>query len=122
MAAALLSTERLVALTQTIVRIDSQTGREHAFAEWLASFLSDLGLGVTKLPVEEAGDTIVGVLEGNNPGPTMMLNFHLDTFDVFDGWVTDPFDPVLSADASRLVGLGAHDMSVHTFVLPCIGY
>jgi acetylornithine deacetylase/succinyl-diaminopimelate desuccinylase-like protein len=38
----------------------------------------------------------------------MMLNFHLDTFDVFDGWQTDPFRP--HQVENRLHGLGAHDM------------
>jgi acetylornithine deacetylase/succinyl-diaminopimelate desuccinylase-like protein len=37
-----------------------------------------------------------------------MLNFHLDTFPVCDGWIQDPFTPWL--EDGRLYGLGAHDM------------
>jgi acetylornithine deacetylase/succinyl-diaminopimelate desuccinylase-like protein len=37
-----------------------------------------------------------------------MLNFHLDTFPVCEGWDTDPFTPHL--EDGRLYGLGAHDM------------
>lgn len=108
----LLRVERLVELTQTLVRIPSETGREHAIGDWLAQFLHALGLIVQRIPVEDAGDTIVGTLAAtsSSDGPTMMLNFHLDTFDAFEGWETDPFDPRLSADGSRIVGLGAHDM------------
>jgi acetylornithine deacetylase/succinyl-diaminopimelate desuccinylase-like protein len=38
----------------------------------------------------------------------MMLNFHIDTFDAFDDWDTEPFKVVETED--RLIGLGAHDM------------
>ncbi len=37
-----------------------------------------------------------------------MLNFHIDTFDAFDGWETPPFKIV--EKEGRLYGLGAHDM------------
>jgi acetylornithine deacetylase/succinyl-diaminopimelate desuccinylase-like protein len=57
--------------------------------------------------VDDAGDTIVAILKGGN-GPKMMLNFHIDTFDAFDGWDTDPFK-VVEKDG-RLYGLGTHDM------------
>ena len=115
----LLRTERLVELTQALVRIRSETGHEHAIGDWLVDFLEGLGLSVRRLPVEDAGDTIVGTLAGGGSaseeteedgGTTMMLNFHLDTFDAFEGWVTEPFEPQLSEDGSRIIGLGAHDM------------
>ena len=114
----LLRTERLVELTQALVRIPSETGHEHAIGDWLVDFLEGLGLSVRRLPVEDAGDTIVGTLAGGSAseeteedgGTTMMLNFHLDTFDAFEGWVTEPFEPQLSEDGSRIIGLGAHDM------------
>lgn len=125
MACTLLHTERLVELTQTLVAIPSETGREHAIADFLADFLQHLGLSVTRLAVDNAGDTIVGMLtsasgasngnadsdrSANVSGPTMMLNFHLDTFDAFEGWNSEPFEPYLSEDGSRIIGLGAHDM------------
>ena len=109
----LLRAERLVELTQTLVRIPSETGREQAIGDWLVHFLHNLGLSVQRIPVQDAGDTIVGTLattSSSSDGPTMMLNFHLDTFDAFENWDTDPFDPRLSADGRRIVGLGAHDM------------
>ena len=120
-ASELLRTERLVELTQALVRIPSETGHEHAIGDWLVDFLEGLGLSVRRLPVEDAGDTIVGTLAGGrvgeetqeDGGKTMMLNFHLDTFDAFEGWVTEPFEPQLSEDGSRIIGLGAHDMETH---------
>jgi acetylornithine deacetylase/succinyl-diaminopimelate desuccinylase-like protein len=104
----LLTAERLIDLTSTLVATPSVTGGEQRLAEWTAEFLSGLGLrDVRRLAVEESGDTVVGQL-GPEDGPGLMLNFHLDTFDVFDGWRTDPFRPHL--DSGRLYGLGAHDM------------
>lgn len=103
------SEDRLVELTRTIVSIPSETGDEQAMADWLIGFFHELGLqGVTRLPVEDAGDTVVATLRGTGGGPKMMLNFHIDTFDAFEGWETPPFEPVVRG--GRIIGLGAHDM------------
>ncbi len=100
---------RIVELAETLVSIPSVTGQEHEIADWTYEHLKAIGLaGVQRLPVQEAGDTIVGWIDGPASGPTMMLNFHLDTFPVCDGWNTDPLTPHLQD--GRLYGLGAHDM------------
>jgi acetylornithine deacetylase/succinyl-diaminopimelate desuccinylase-like protein len=101
--------ERLVELTETLVAIPSITNQEHAIADWTYEHFKALGLTqVQRLPVEDSGDTVVGWIDGPVAGPTMMLNFHLDTFPVCEGWETDPFTSHL--DDGRLYGLGAHDM------------
>ncbi|HEX9914810.1 MAG TPA: M20/M25/M40 family metallo-hydrolase [Candidatus Bathyarchaeia archaeon] len=103
------TTERLIELTKTLVSIPSETGKEQAMADWLVGFLKKLGLkDVKRLAVEDAGDTVVAVLKGSGEGPKMMLNFHIDTFDAFEGWETPPFKPVQRE--GRIIGLGAHDM------------
>jgi acetylornithine deacetylase/succinyl-diaminopimelate desuccinylase-like protein len=102
------SGERVVKLTKTLVEIPSETGKEQRIADWIINYFTELGLSdITRLPVEEAGDTVVAVLKGGS-GPRMMLNFHIDTFDAFEGWETDPFKAV--EKEGRLYGLGAHDM------------
>jgi acetylornithine deacetylase/succinyl-diaminopimelate desuccinylase-like protein len=59
--------------------------------------------------VNDAADTIVGWVNGaRNDEPSLLLAFHLDTFDVFDGWHSDPFTPHVTE--GRLYGLGSHDM------------
>lgn len=102
-----ISEDRLIELTKTLVEIPSETGKEKAIGDWLATYFKELGLKVTRLPVEEAGDSIVGVLKGGD-GPKLMLNFHIDTFDAFEGWDTDPFK--VDEKDGRMYGLGAHDM------------
>lgn len=98
----------MVELTKTLVEIPSETGKEQRIADWIINYFTELGLSdITRLPVEEAGDTVAAVLKGGS-GPNMMLNFHIDTFDAFEGWETDPFKAV--EKDGRLYGLGAHDM------------
>lgn len=105
----LITQSRLVDLVETLVSIPSVTGNEQPLSDWIAEFFNALGLqGVQQLPVEGAGDSVVGWFDGPDDGPALLFNFHLDTFDVFNGWQTDPFTPV--RNGNRLYGLGAHDM------------
>ena len=105
----LINQERLIALATTLVGIRSVTGQEHELAGWMYEHFRSIGLsGARRLPVEESGDSIAGWVDGPADKPAMMLNFHLDTFDAFDGWETDPFKPHL-ADG-KLYGVGSHDM------------
>ncbi len=103
-----ITAEKVACMTKTLVEIPSETGKEQAIANWLISYFTNLGLtGINRLPVEDAGDTVVAVLKGGH-GPKLLLNFHIDTFDAFDGWDTEPFEAV--EKDGRPYGLGAHDM------------
>ena len=105
----LITQERLIELTKTLVAIPSVTGQEHALSDWYFDYMQSIGLsGVQRLAVDEAGDTIVGYIEGSGDGPDFLFNPHIDTFDVAQGWETDPFTATL--DGNRLYGLGSHDM------------
>jgi succinyl-diaminopimelate desuccinylase len=100
---------RVVELTETLIAMPSITNQEQEIADWTYERFRALGLaGVHRLSVEDSGDTVVGWIEGPPLAPALMLNFHLDTFPVCDGWTTDPFIP--HQDGERLYGLGAHDM------------
>ena len=106
-----INAEKLVDLTSEMVAVRSITGSENRFADWVADYFQTIGLSdIQRLPVDQAGDTIVGVLDrsGQAEGPDMLLNFHLDTFPAFEGWDTDPFQTKL--EDGRLYGLGTHDM------------
>jgi succinyl-diaminopimelate desuccinylase len=100
---------RLLELTEAMVSIPSVANNEHEISDWIHNQFRSMGLeGVVRLPVEESGDTIAGWLEGPSDGPTLMFNFHMDTFDAFEGWEMEPFKPTLKGD--RLYGVGTHDM------------
>ena len=105
----LITEKRVVELTKELVSIPSTTGNEYEIVNWLDDFFHELNLeNIKRLPVEEAGDTIYAELSGKKENPCMMLNFHIDTFDTFEGWNTPPYKPV--EKGNRLYGLGAHDM------------
>lgn len=59
------------------------------------------------LPAERWGDNVICVLEGDEPGPTLLLNSHLDTVSAREGWETDPWTPTLRD--GRMYGLGSGD-------------
>jgi len=81
----IISGERVAELTRTLVEIPSETGKEQRIADWMIDYFAGLGLSdLTRLPVEDAGDTVAAVLKGGG-GPKMRVNFHIDTFDVFEG-------------------------------------
>lgn len=105
----LVSERRLIELVKELVSINSVTNHEQEISDWATNHLRGLGFdGVDRLPVDESGDTVVGWVDGPKGKPSMMLNFHMDTFDAFRGWETDPFMPVIKG--GRIYGLGAHDM------------
>jgi acetylornithine deacetylase/succinyl-diaminopimelate desuccinylase-like protein len=105
----LVETDKIVELAKRLISTPSVSGEEHALVDWLESYFKYIGLtDVARLPVEEAGDTLVGWLRGPEAGPTVMLNFHVDTFNAFEGWESEPMVPVVKN--RRIYGLGAHDM------------
>ena len=54
------------------------------------------------------GVNVVGALESGNPGPTVVVNGHLDTVKLCEGWTRDPY--AASIEGDRMYGLGACDM------------
>ncbi len=105
----LVSIDIVVELAKRLIAIPSVSGEEQDLVDWLENYFQDIGLeDIERHSVEEAGDTLTGWVRGPEDGPTLMLNFHVDTFNAFEGWETDPFEPVVKN--SRIYGLGAHDM------------
>jgi acetylornithine deacetylase/succinyl-diaminopimelate desuccinylase-like protein len=112
----LVETDKIVELAKTLISKPSVSGEEHELVDWLENYFKYIGLtGVQRFPVEEAGDTLIGWVKGKADGPIVMLNFHVDTFNAFEGWDTEPYVPVLQN--RRIYGLGAHDMKGGTACL-----
>ncbi len=101
-----ISSERVIALATMLVETPSVTNNEGAMSTLTADFLANCGYRVTRLSVPESGDTIVAEIGSGER--SFMLNYHLDTFDVFAGWNTDPFTATIVGN--RMYGLGSHDM------------
>ncbi len=96
----------LVALDSVNPSLVPGAAGEAAVAVRLADELRGIGLDVELTEVQPGRPNVVGVLEGREPGRTLMFCGHLDTVGV-EG-MDRPFDPV--ERDGRLYGRGAQDM------------
>ena len=79
---------------------------EGNIAQALELYLRAIGMDVAVEAVSPGRDNVVGVLEGREPGPSLMFCGHSDTVGV-EG-MTRPFDPV--EKDGRIYGRGSGDM------------
>jgi acetylornithine deacetylase/succinyl-diaminopimelate desuccinylase-like protein len=95
--------DRLRDLTLALVEVESPTGDTAAVAWRYANILAALGLAVEVIDEPFPGTPIViGRLNGGEPGPTIVLNGHLDTVPI-------PHDPP-RIEGGRVWGRGSADM------------
>ncbi|XKE44781.1 ArgE/DapE family deacylase [Halomonas organivorans] len=111
----------------SLIRIPSVTGQEDAavshIANWLQRFDAEIAYwndGIASLQrdprypgheVERAwAPVVVGVLRGEQPGPSVLLTGHVDVVPPgdYDHWHDEPFSGVARGD--RIFGCGASDM------------
>jgi acetylornithine deacetylase len=86
----------LVALTRTLVDIDSTTGRERDAGRWLADYLRTLGFEVSEQPVDDKRFNVLATVGK----PVVVLSTHFDC--------VPPFFPS-RVDRGRIYGRGACD-------------
>jgi len=99
--------EEGAALTASLIAHPSYPGAEAPVQEEIASWLRAAGLQPN---LQEAAPGRLNVVARvvNGPGPTLLLNGHVDTVLAVNGWSSDPWQP--RRDGDRLYGLGACDM------------
>ena len=85
-----------------LVRTPSPSGEEQRAAEVLARWAKAHGLAPE---IDDAAVRIV--VDGDAPGPTLLMASHLDTVPPGDGWSVPPYEGVVSG--GRLTGRGAVD-------------
>lgn len=85
-----------VALTCSLVDIDSTTGQESEAGRWLSSFLSALGYTVTEQRVDQTRFNVLAVVDR----PAVVLSTHFDT--------VPPFFPS-RVEGDRIYGRGSCD-------------
>lgn len=99
----LVDPDRLRDLTLELVEIESPTGDTAAVARRYAAILEEIGLDVEVLDDPfPATPVVIGHLRGGEPGPTVVLNGHLDTVPI-------PHAPPRVEDG-RVFGRGSADM------------
>lgn len=84
----MINRERLVKTFLELARIPGLSKKEGKIASEIASRLRRLGLKVRFDGVPEDGvvGNLIGYLEGNQPGPWLLLNAHLDTVGPIENW------------------------------------
>ncbi len=106
----LVSPDRILALEQAMIRIPSATFHEGPLADFLAGYLTELGLDVEVMDVRHGGNTTrqtIARLRGAGAGPTLMLNGHMDPVVSMSGWSVDPL--AAKYENGWIWGAGAHD-------------
>lgn len=98
----------VIELLTDLVSIDSSNpgGDEAAVAHKLKETFTGHGLDIEIEPVDDGHVNFVAVADFG-PGPTIMLNSHLDVVPTPGEWDTPPFSPSLRQ--GRLYGRGAAD-------------
>ena len=99
--------DEAAALTVELVSHRSYPGEEAAVQRTVAAWLKRHGLE-PELQVTVGDRPNVLARVENGPGPTLLLNGHVDTVLAVEGWSSDPWQPRREGD--RLYGLGACDM------------
>lgn len=99
--------DAVIALAGEMVRIPSVLGNEGALAEHIASVMKRLAFD--EVAVDHVGN-VIGVKNGDHPGPTLLIDGHMDTVDVQPegAWSTAPFSGTVQS--GRLYGRGSSDM------------
>jgi acetylornithine deacetylase/succinyl-diaminopimelate desuccinylase-like protein len=105
-------------LARGLVRIPSYTTEEEPLAEFIAEYMKSIGLDATLQEVPLAATTrsfnVIGKIEGEAGGPSLMFTGHMDhapalgrNYDDLSRWKRPPFDGVIEGD--WLYGKGSQD-------------
>ena len=107
----------VVDLCRTFVRIPSLSGQEGAMAQAAAAAMESLGFAVET----DACGSVVGVRRGSGPGPTVLLDAHMDTVPVTrpEAWAHAPHGAELAE--GRIWGRGATDTKGSLAAMLCAG-
>jgi acetylornithine deacetylase len=110
--------KRVLSFARRIIGIPSARYEEGPLADYLEGVMRGLGMNTEFVPVERGGKhtkNVIGRLRGSRPGPTVILNAHMDTGSgqyrglVFqpENWTKDPFAGIV--EDGWLYGVGTHN-------------
>ncbi len=102
--------QETVDLLQRLIQIESGNppGNEDRIAAFIKAYLSQKGINVTQLPLEEGRSSLVARIPGKQPG-SIVLCGHMDTVNAHEEkWTVPPFAGQIEED--RIWGRGSADM------------
>ncbi len=128
-ASSLIKRENMVKLLRELVNIKSPFFEESEIIDYLRGRLSCYNRLQTEIHHYEEktitgfkGENLIVRLTGKGGGPKMLINGHVDTVPLCDGWSVDPYAGI--EKDGRLYGLGSLDMkagvTASVFVLEAI--
>ncbi len=99
--------QAVIELTQKLVRCTTLHGDEQAAANLLAAEMRTLNYDQV---IIDPNGSVVGVIQGGQPGPTLLFDSHIDTVGISspERWQYPPFGGEIVE--GRLYGRGASDM------------
>lgn len=106
--------ENIIKLLSHLIKIYSPYFEEDEIMEFTYNWLKERKIPVKYHKYSEdkvtkfQGTNVVGNIKGQEGGLKILLNGHLDTVTISQGWTKDPLKPTIEGD--RLYGLGALDM------------
>ncbi|MFO7887584.1 MAG: M20/M25/M40 family metallo-hydrolase [Eubacteriales bacterium] len=104
----------ITSLVKDLVSIYSPYFKEQSVMTYVYNWLEKNDIPVEyhkyqdKKVTKFEGINVIGNIDGGHTGPKVLLNGHLDTVQICEGWDTEPTVPVLKDE--KLYGLGALDM------------
>ena len=110
----LINLKNVTELLSNLVKIHSPYFNEDEIMEYAFNWFVDRKLPISYHTFYEKkitgfkGKNIVGKLIGQDEGPTVVLNGHLDTVNICEGWTRDPLGA--EVEDNKMYGLGTLDM------------
>ncbi|MDR1487990.1 MAG: YgeY family selenium metabolism-linked hydrolase [Deltaproteobacteria bacterium] len=97
----------VLGLASDLIKAKSYSGCENLVVSVLEDYMTKNGFD--DIVVDRYG-SVIGVVEGDRPGPVVLYDGHIDTVEVPDPekWTHDPFGAEISG--GKLYGRGASDM------------
>jgi acetylornithine deacetylase/succinyl-diaminopimelate desuccinylase-like protein len=100
-------------LLHEVLSIDSTWGNETPLARHMADRMRQWGVDEVDVVESMPGrHSVGGRIRGTGGGRSLVLNGHLDIYEVSPDWTKDPFD--LTVEDGRLYGAGIADMKAAT--------
>lgn len=85
--------DEIVGTLRALIRIPSLTGEEAQIGSFLAQKCREIGLDVQIIEAEPGRPNVIAIWDDGEPGPTLLLNDHLDTFPPgpLEAWTHHPY-------------------------------
>ncbi len=100
--------EKLIQFCQEAIRIPSYSGQEEQVAKLMQKKMLEYGFDEA---IIDKNGSVLGTINGNRPGPTVLVDGHIDHVDVIDAdqWTYDPFGAEIHD--GKIYGRATSDMT-----------